>query len=159
MGVRSCAKAIVVHDGRLLLNQCRDEANGAYYALPGGGQNPGETLEEAVVRECLEETGYAVVPLRFAALFEEIIDDEDFRARFPEYAHRVVHLFICALSGEEPEAPTEIDAVQTGCEWVRISKLNTIRLLPEVIRGSIWEILEGGAPRFLGSGHIRNNHG
>ena len=78
MGVRSCAKAIVVHDGRLLLNRCRDEANGAYHALPGGGQNPGETLEEAVVRECREETGYQVCPVRFAALFEEIIDDKEF---------------------------------------------------------------------------------
>jgi ADP-ribose pyrophosphatase YjhB (NUDIX family) len=159
MGVRSCAKAIVVRGDRMLLNRCRDDKNGVYHVLPGGGQNPDETLEEAVARECLEETGYRVTPERFAALHEEIIDDEDFQARFPGYAHRVYHVFVCRLSGEGPGTPTEIDAMQTGCEWVEMSALGDIRLLPEAIGENIREILEARAPMYLGSRHICWNHG
>jgi len=53
-----------------------------YYDFPGGGQNQYETLEEAVRRECLEETGYTVVVDRLAGIFEEICTDERFRAEY-----------------------------------------------------------------------------
>ena len=36
-----------------------------------------ETMEQAVIRECLEETGYSVLPMRFVGLYEEITEDED----------------------------------------------------------------------------------
>jgi ADP-ribose pyrophosphatase YjhB (NUDIX family) len=36
------------------------DALGYWYCLPGGGQNPGENLREAVVRECQEEIGVVV---------------------------------------------------------------------------------------------------
>ncbi len=159
MGVRSCAKAVVVHDGKLLVTKCRDEENGEYYALPGGGQNLYETLEEAVVRECLEETGYSVSPTRFAALYEEIFDIPDLRERYPGYAHRVYHLFACELMGGVASAPTETDVMQTGVEWVEITRLNAIRLLPGIVGDNIMEILRCPVPLYLGSGHASRNHG
>ena len=60
--IRSTAKAIVLHEGRVLLNHAADAYRGDFYALPGGGQHRFETLEDAVVRECLEETGCRVRP-------------------------------------------------------------------------------------------------
>lgn len=36
--IRSTAKAIILHEGRILLNRCADSRNGTYYALPGGGR-------------------------------------------------------------------------------------------------------------------------
>jgi ADP-ribose pyrophosphatase YjhB (NUDIX family) len=159
MGVRSCAKAIVVSDGKLLLNQCVDDDNGEYYALPGGGQNPYETLEEAVVRECLEETGYQVFPTRFAALYEEIFDVPEIRERYPDYAHRVYHLFVCELSGGGVGAPTETDVMQTGSEWIEIPRLSAVRLLPEAVGANLQRILDADAPVYLGSGHAVRNHG
>ena len=56
--VRVSAKAIIIRKGKLLLLRARDRA-GIYYLLPGGGQNNGETLHEALVREFLEEPGGA----------------------------------------------------------------------------------------------------
>ena len=55
--VRNSAKALVLHEDRILLNRCASHY-GEYYALPGGGQRPGELLTEAVCRELLEETGF-----------------------------------------------------------------------------------------------------
>lgn len=68
MGIRSTAKAIITNKDKVLLNKCFDQHNGEYYSLPGGGQHTYETLHEAVIRECFEETGYCVIPKRFVAL-------------------------------------------------------------------------------------------
>ena len=37
-----------------------------YWGLPGGRMDPGETVEQTVVRECREETGLAVEIISFA---------------------------------------------------------------------------------------------
>ena len=73
MAIRNSAKAIVINHGKILLNRCTSRF-GEYYALPGGGQNPGETLQEAVQRELLEETGYRVKPLRLSGIYESVAD-------------------------------------------------------------------------------------
>ena len=52
--IRNSAKAIIIEDGRLLAIKLTDE-EGFWYCLPGGGQEPGEPLEAALRRECLEE--------------------------------------------------------------------------------------------------------
>ncbi|WP_439032034.1 NUDIX hydrolase [Gordonia terrae] len=47
-------------DGRILLILRRNEPSAGHWSLPGGKVEPGETLEEAVVREVQEETGLIV---------------------------------------------------------------------------------------------------
>jgi len=159
MGIRSTAKAIIVDGGKILLNRCHDEHNGDYYSLPGGGQDTYETLYEALVRECREETGYAVKPLRFAALCEEICDDPFIRETYPAYAHKMLHIFVCGLASREAQAPTETDDFQLAAEWVDIGALPGIRLLPQALGERIVRILEDDTPLFLGSAHIPFNHG
>ncbi len=159
MGVRSTAKAIIVGNGKVLLNKCYDKHNGHYYSLPGGGQNQYEPLEEAVIRECLEETGYTVTPVRFAALCEEICMDEEIRVTYPQYAHKLYHIFVCALASQDVIAPTETDDLQLGAVWVEIDALSSIRLLPKAVGEHITEIIDGAPPMFLGTEHIAFNHG
>lgn len=49
--------AAVIQDGRILLVEHHFFANGErYWGLPGGRQEPGETDEQTVAREVLEET-------------------------------------------------------------------------------------------------------
>ncbi|MET0422196.1 MAG: NUDIX domain-containing protein, partial [Acidimicrobiia bacterium] len=53
IATRSRACAVVVRDGFVLLVQHR----GLFWTLPGGGVEPGESDEDAAVRELREETG------------------------------------------------------------------------------------------------------
>jgi ADP-ribose pyrophosphatase YjhB (NUDIX family) len=153
MSIRSAAKAIIIKDEKILLNKCRDENIGVYYTLPGGGQHPYETLHGAVIRECLEETGYTVVPVRFAALLEEIQMDAEVREKDPDYAHKIYHIFVCALANEKAENPTEKDSSQITSEWVAIGALENIRFFPNAIGENIINLLNSPAPVFLGSEH------
>jgi 8-oxo-dGTP diphosphatase len=159
MGIRSTAKAIIIDSGKVLLNKCYDENNGEYYVLPGGGQNTYETLQDAIVRECLEETGYTVYPVRFAALCEVICDNVSFRDQHADYAHKMYHIFICGLKNSTRLQPTEIDNMQLGSAWIDIPALDKIRLLPTALGENIQKVLDGVSPVFLGSEHIRYNHG
>ena len=151
MAIRSAAKAAVVRDGRILLQHCYAPSRGDYYDLPGGGQQPYESLMDTVIRECLEETGYTVVVDRFLALAEEIVETEAFRERYPDYAHRVIHVFLCRLADVPQGEPTEKDYDQVDLEWVELSRLPEIQLIPVSLRGALPELLAGGAPRFVGT--------
>lgn len=159
MGIRNTAKAMIIRGESILLNRCRDENNGEYYSLPGGGQNQYETMNQALIRECLEETGNKVKIVRFAALCEEICMDEDFREKYPDYAHKMYHVFMCEIEQENCMEPTEVDDMQVGSEWVGLEQLKSIRLLPALIGNNITNLLETDVPRFLGSEHIGKNHG
>ncbi|ABW20381.1 NUDIX domain-containing protein [Alkaliphilus oremlandii] len=159
MSIRSVAKAMILNESKVLLNKCYDEYNGAYYSLPGGGQNTYETLHEAVIRECLEETGYHVSPKKFVALFEEICEDVEVREIYPEYAHKIYHIFLCELARDTVESPTEIDTMQVGIEWVPVEDLHKIHLLPNVLNENIIKFIRDQIPMFLGSEHVQHGHG
>lgn len=73
LSIRSAAKAVIIKDNMLLLNKCYDSTLGEYYDLPGGGQNQYETIEEAIKRECLEETGYSICVGQFLAVFSSLL--------------------------------------------------------------------------------------
>jgi ADP-ribose pyrophosphatase YjhB (NUDIX family) len=57
-----CVGAIITdHRGRLLLIKRGHEPDAGLWSVPGGRVEPGETDEEAVVREVREETALSVV--------------------------------------------------------------------------------------------------
>lgn len=159
MSVRSTVKGICVHKGRVLLNRCRDDCNGDYYSLPGGGQEQYETLAQALEREMLEETGYQVVPGRFAGLFEEICESEQYRAKYPQYAHKMYHFFLCSLESEEALEPTERDSAQLSCEWIPIGELGGENILPKAVGEKLAGIIAGENALFFGTDHTNLAHG
>jgi 8-oxo-dGTP pyrophosphatase MutT (NUDIX family) len=60
---------VLVNGAGQVLMQLRDDkpsiADPGCWAIPGGGQDPGESPEEAARRELLEETGYRLGDLSF----------------------------------------------------------------------------------------------
>jgi 8-oxo-dGTP diphosphatase len=79
--VTEVSAAILRREGKILI--CRRPAGGScplLWEFPGGKREPGETPEQCLKRECAEELGITVRPLR---LFDEA------RYRYPS---REVHL-------------------------------------------------------------------
>jgi len=151
MAIRSTAKAILLKEGQVLLNQCRDRGGEVYYDLPGGGQRQFETLEEALYRECLEETGRRVRILRLAALCEEMFEDPWLRAHFSEYTHRVHHIFLAELRDGAVAPPGERDYQQAASVWVPLDKLPSLDVRPRLAGEHFGKILASPCPLYLGA--------
>lgn len=63
------ADAVATYDDNLVLVERNKEPEGL--ALPGGHQEPGETLETTAIREMREETGLNFVPERQLGVYDE----------------------------------------------------------------------------------------
>lgn len=109
------AIALVHRGGRYLVRR-RPEIPGSpmpgYWEFPGGKCEPGEPPEQAAARECLEETGMAVVvgPVRRKT-----------DHRYP-HGHVALHYFAC-----EPRTPDDEPAEDSGFRWVAARDLRTLR--------------------------------
>ena len=87
MKLRNSAKAIIIQNNRLLAIRGKDPW-GDYYLLPGGGQRAGETILEALQRECLEEIGTTVVTHDLRLVREYIGRNHEF-AEYAGDVHQV----------------------------------------------------------------------
>ena len=83
-----CVGAIIFDPaGRLLLIKRGHDPGAGLWSLPGGRVEPGESDEQAVVREVAEETGLSVRPGRLAGTVQRaggsaeiVLDIRDYRA-------------------------------------------------------------------------------
>ena len=152
MSIRSAAKAIIVRDGHILLNRCRHKDGSVYYDLPGGGQHPYESLEAAVLREVKEESGFDVRIRRFAALAEEIYTDENLQRRYPDYTHRIMHIFLAEVLGTHRDAPTEKDYGMEESEWIAVEEIPALaEIRPKRLQEKLPQILSSEYPVYLGT--------
>jgi 8-oxo-dGTP pyrophosphatase MutT (NUDIX family) len=79
----SSARVVIVENGRVALIE-RVRAGRTYYLFPGGGVEPGETPEQAAVREACEELGVDVE-------LRELLHDEVYdRIRYRYFAAEIV---------------------------------------------------------------------
>ncbi|UII58279.1 NUDIX domain-containing protein (plasmid) [Cytobacillus spongiae] len=143
MYIRNSAKAIIRKENKILLTKNEDE-NGIFYLLPGGGQEHGETLHEALRRECIEETGREVKVGELLHIREYIGKNHE-HASFDQHVHQIEFYFECFLyseGGHDPE-PSNPDSHQVGIEWVDLNMLVQYRLYPRKIRQYLTEELPG----------------
>lgn len=129
MQERACA--IVIEEGFILLMH-RRKAGKEYYTVIGGKIEPGETPEEACLREVLEETGLTVEIVREFAVLETL--------------GRTEHYFLVKrLSGElclgGPEIERQSEANFYEPMWVPLDRLSEYNLLPEPLKEMVLQTI------------------
>lgn len=70
MDKRESCRAIIFKDGKMV-SMYREKTGRVYYTFPGGGMDEGETVDECVVREVIEEFGMTVKPIREVFTYED----------------------------------------------------------------------------------------
>src|SRR5205085_12193455 len=136
MNVRISNKAVIIRDGKILVNENKDK-DGIFYCLPGGGQEHGETIHEALKRECLEETGL-VVEVKELVYIRDYIGKSHEMFDVHNNVHQVEPMFLCDIINEDNIGKgISRDTTQTGIVWLDISNLNNVRFYPSALKSLI----------------------
>jgi len=125
--IRNSAKALIIHDGKMLASKINENGD-AFYVMPGGGQEVEELLLDTVKRECAEEMGILVEPKSLVFVVEGLYGEE---------FHRIDLVFLCDIIGEVENAEIQGDINQIGFEWLSIDNLLNEPLYPSKLRSQI----------------------
>ena len=108
---RAGCRGIVIKDSLMLISH---EVKTAWYVIPGGGLEDGETIEECCVREIREETGYIVKPVSHFLTIHEY--DEEYQY--------VNHYFLCEIVGKSEQNLT-VGEIERGLipAWIAPEKM------------------------------------
>ena len=131
--IRIAARALIILDKKVLAIKMRDKT-GIFYILPGGGQRHGESLTDALIRECLEEIGTIIEVGELAYVREYIGKNHEFHQMHNTF-HQVENVFYCKINKpEDIEFKSQSDKKQIGVEWIRLEDLPKCRFLPKIIK-------------------------
>lgn len=147
--VRTTARAVIIHDRKILLLQKDYGELGVRFALPGGGQEPHESLHQALQRECLEEidTRVEIGPLLHVADYFKLRDSQP-----PTRRHLLELLFNCALpEGYRPHNGSHPDKHQVDVIWAELARLPHLPLYPPYLVDCLTRLADPGRPVYLGS--------
>jgi len=102
---------VIIDRGRTVLIRRGAEPLRGQWSIPGGSLELGETLEEGVARELLEETGLTVRVLDLIEVFDRIYLENDASSaadrKKPRF-HYVIADYLCELVGGEPRAGSDV---------------------------------------------------
>ncbi|MGA7317802.1 MAG: NUDIX hydrolase [Silvibacterium sp.] len=110
--------AVILDNHRVLLIERGQAPLQGEWSLPGGALELGETLEEGIRREVLEETGLVVDPVAIVEVFERISRDAEGRVQY----HYVLVDYLChVIDGELACASDAADV-----RWAALDELEPI---------------------------------
>lgn len=125
------AAAIIVHDGRVLLVRRRITEGELSWQFPAGVVEPGESGEQAAVRETLEETGLTVSEVK--TLGERV---------HPATGRRMIYVVCAQVTGEAYVADVDELAEVAWCDRVGVAERVPFPFYPAV-QEYLDEVLRG----------------
>lgn len=127
--IRVSVKALIVEGDKILVLE--NKAGNLFYTLPGGGQNLGESMIQAVERECFEEIAVKVKVGELVYARDYIGANHEFAAKH-SHLHQIELIFKChILSGESVSIGPIPDKDQIGLAWLPLKTLNDYPLYPK----------------------------
>jgi 8-oxo-dGTP diphosphatase len=112
----------ILHEGRfLLVRRGRAPAKGLY-AFPGGRVEAGETREQAVIREALEETGAQLANVAHVIDLEIPAENDD-RIEFVLSVHSASYAGGTVVAGDDADAAV----------WVTVDEMEQLPLAGSVL--------------------------
>jgi ADP-ribose pyrophosphatase YjhB (NUDIX family) len=118
--------AVVWRGERVLLIRRGRPPRLGQWSLPGGGQQLGETLVEAVAREVREETGLIVQEVRFLTTVDLIEREADGRIRY--------HYTLVDFTAESPHGEAAAGDDAAAVAWFAVDELAALGLWSETLR-------------------------
>jgi 8-oxo-dGTP diphosphatase len=110
---------VVIENGRTLLIRRGSEPLRGQWSIPGGTLELGESLQQGVARELLEETGLQVRVLELIEVFDRVFRDENAKQSdvpsAPKY-HFVIADYLCERISGEARAGSDVTDVVYATE-------------------------------------------
>ncbi len=105
--------AVIITDklGNILFEVRAKEPKQGMLCLPGGFVEPGESLEQACVRECIEEIGISPLNLKFMASFPNVYE-------YKGFVYKTCDAFFTAVVPDDIDfnlQKTEVNQIQWNC--------------------------------------------
>ena len=144
--IRITPRAVILNETDILLQHKVYEDGSERYVLPGGSIEPGETIEQALIRECQEEIGTTII-------IDKLLHVADFfrdrKTNPPTRRQQVELLFQCQVpdnySAQNGPAP---DKHQVAVKWINLNALPDL-LYPSSIAHNLAN-LTINSPVYLG---------
>ena len=139
MEYKGRAQCLVVRDGKILMMKNR-HGNEEWYCTPGGGIEPGETPEQAALRELREECNVTGTIIKKTS--EYSVPEGDFYFGL----HTFFYTYLIDIGdqtpslGCDPELPD--DPILAGVRWMALHEIT------EVDRAYLWSAGLLSIPRF-----------
>jgi len=146
--IRNAARALILQDNNILLLRKDGYEGGERFALPGGGQDLGETLEQALSRECVEEIGTRV-EIRDLVYVADCFKPRDTPPGSTR--HLVEFLFTCTVPVDYvPVNGHHPDKHQVEVVWARLDELAGMPIYPRSLAPYLADAGENTGTIYLG---------
>jgi 8-oxo-dGTP diphosphatase len=129
---RLAARAVILHDNRLLLVNAYRDPGSDLWCAPGGGVDAGQSLPDNLIREVHEETGLSI-SVGPPCLVNEFHDPE-------RSFHQVEVYFRCTITaGKLTDDWADPEGIVTRRRFVTESEARALRFKPDSLPDVAWQ--------------------